>query len=497
MTPTGFGRRALGGTACWIAALAIIAAAAQGSSDRGSVLDLPVAFEVTNTNTSGVPCASDGGAYTVRGHLVGPRSALAGRRPRAVTLYLHGFNVGEFMWRPPGAPELDLAAALARRGHVSLTVDRIGYDSSGHPHGWQSCLGSQADVAQQLVDKLRVGDYAVPGGGPTTFQNVVVAGHDSGATIADIAAYSYQHIDALVHFNWADQGFSETAQNGYVSILPTCASGGQDAEPGPPQRSDPASGPSGYFQFLTDEQIRSDQYNTDPELVNRLMLLWNRNPCQDFVGVPEASQVNIQRIPEIRVPVLYGYTEHEFVWTEEGLAQQAEHYRGSSDLTTVVIRDAGHFPQFSRVASTFHSTIAEWLRSRRLLTAGALTADDCPAANRTIAGGRGDDRLRGTTAPDNLIGRGGRDRLSGAGGDDCLRGNSGRDALQGGYGNDLLAGDSGRDLVVAGRGHDRIQVSDGERDRVRCGPGRDRVRADAFDRLAGCERVRRVSSDRR
>jgi pimeloyl-ACP methyl ester carboxylesterase len=79
-------------------------------------------------------------------------------------------------------------------------------------------------------------------------------------------------------------------------------------------------------------------------------------------------QVNMQRLPEIRIPVLYGYTEHEFVWTQEGLAQQAQHYRNSRDLTTVVIRDAGHFPMFSRVAPTFHSTIAEWLRSRGLVS---------------------------------------------------------------------------------------------------------------------------------
>ena len=470
-------RRTLGAACCWLAAL-LPAAAPEAAA--GAVLELPVAFTVTNTNSSGMPCPSDGAEYKVRGQLVAPRSALEGAGQRAVTVYLHGFNVGGFMWRPPGAPQLDHAAALARLGHASLVVDRLGYDTSGHPHGAQMCFGSQADVVHQLVGKLRRGDYVVSGRRPATFSKVVLAGHDSGAAIADIEAYSYRDIDGLVHLSWADQGFTQTAITGFAELLPTCARGGDAAEQGPPARDDPAGGPRGYVLFLNDAKIRSEQRNTEPRVVDRLSRLWNRNPCGEYALVPEAVRINMQRLPEIRVPVLYGYGEHEFLWTQEGLAEQARHYRNSRDLTTVVSRNAGHFPMFSRVASALHSTVAEWLRSRRLLSAGALTADGCPAANRTTRGGPGADRLRGTPAADNLIGGDGGDRLSGAAGDDCVKGNRGGDRLRGG---------PGRDLIVAGGGRDRIHVADGERDRVRCGGGRDRVRADRFDRLRGCERV--------
>jgi hypothetical protein len=459
---------------CLLAAVSLAVAAPAAAADDGAIVDRPVAFKVTNTNTSGVPCESDGADYTVRGHLVAPRSALEGAGSRAVTVYLHGFNVGGFMWHPPGAPQLDHPAALARLGHVSIVVDKLGYDSSEHPHGSRMCLGSSADVTHQLVEKLRSGDYAVTGGRPTTFSRVVLAGHDSGATVADIEAYSYQDIDALVHFTWADQGFTETAITAYAELLPTCASGGEPAEQGPPARDDPAGGPRGYVLFLNDAKIREEQRNTEPKVVDRLMRLWNRNPCGEYALVPEAVQINRQRLPEIRVPVLYGYGEFEFLWTPEGLAEQAELYRGSRDLTTVVIRKAGHFPQFSRVASVFHSTIAGWLRSRRLLSAGALTADGCPAANKTIAGGRGAELLRGTSARDNLIGRDGRDRRSGGAGADCVRGNRGRDRLRGGDGQDFLVGDSGRDRVSGGRGDDRLEGRSGA-DRLHGGPGRDLV----------------------
>ena len=109
--------------------------------------------------------------------------------------------------------------------------------------------------------------------------------------------------------------------------------------------------------------------------------------------------------------------------------------------------------------------------------------------NDVIAGGGGDDMI---------IGRGGADRLAGEQGDDTLVGSSGADRLTGGDGEDALFGDAGTDRLVGGRGEDRIRgagsndtilAQDGSRDRIRCGPGRDRVVADRLDVIAGdCER---------
>ena len=45
-----------------------------GPVGSASGYDLPVSFQhIKNINDSGVPCESDGGDYTVRGHLTGPR----------------------------------------------------------------------------------------------------------------------------------------------------------------------------------------------------------------------------------------------------------------------------------------------------------------------------------------------------------------------------------------------------------------------------------------
>src|SRR5882724_12894726 len=62
------------------------------------IRELPVAFRVRNTNTSGVPCLSDGLEYVVRGHLVGPTAAFGRRGSGIVTVYLYGWDTGEWNW---------------------------------------------------------------------------------------------------------------------------------------------------------------------------------------------------------------------------------------------------------------------------------------------------------------------------------------------------------------------------------------------------------------
>jgi Ca2+-binding RTX toxin-like protein len=95
-----------------------------------------------------------------------------------------------------------------------------------------------------------------------------------------------------------------------------------------------------------------------------------------------------------------------------------------------------------------------------------------------------------TQHADRLIGTRGRDLLSGLGGADTILGLAGNDLLDGGAGNDTLVGGPGRDTLLGRSGNDVLSVRDGQRDRVSCGPGRDRVLADRSDVVArDCEHV--------
>jgi hypothetical protein len=100
--------------------------------------------------------------------------------------------------------------------------------------------------------------------------------------------------------------------------------------------------------------------------------------------------------------------------------------------------------------------------------------------------------LNGTSKRDRLKGTSGGDRIRGKGGNDRLNGRGGKDCVKGGPGNDRLTGGRDVDTIGGGPGNDRIRARDNVRDRVKCGPGRDRVVADRRDKVArSCDRVRR------
>ena len=130
-------------------------------------------------------------------------------------------------------------------------------------------------------------------------------------------------------------------------------------------------------------------------------------------------------------------------------------------------------------------------------SAGSFTGDE--AANEFVAPQTG--------PPGTLRGNGGDDVLiAGDANADAVDGGAGNDLVEGGFGDDRLVGGAGRDTVNGDRksrcneyscdlivaGSDTIEVRDGEVDSVTCGPGVDRVLADAADVVAAdCENVER------
>ncbi len=119
------------------------------------------------------------------------------------------------------------------------------------------------------------------------------------------------------------------------------------------------------------------------------------------------------------------------------------------------------------------------------------------AGNDTLNGGNGNDNVNGGNGNDNASGGNGNDTLNGGRGNDRLRGGSGNDRLVGGAGRDRLIGGPGRDTLNGGAGNDTIDARDnqktragGKGDKVNCGTGVDRVRANSNDRISrNCEFV--------
>lgn len=329
----------------------IVGAAPSAAAAPPAVLNQPVTFVVQNVNTSGVPCATDGKTYTVSGHLTGPASVLGAAQPKSGTLYLHGLELGEWFWQVP-VDGFNHAVALAERGHVSITVDRLGYGASGHPAGTKSCVGGQASVAHQIVQQLRAGSYG--GTLHPAFSRVALAGHSLGGSIAQVEAFSFKDVDAVAVLSYADVALSASALLTAASWGPTCVLGGKPSAKGSP----------GYAYFTKDQaDYRRNFLAQAPSAV--LSYADPRrsiNPCGDLQSAVPAAVVTGLKAKSIKVPVLLLMGDEDLVFDSARLPVQALLYGGPT--TTKVIPGATHGLTVDRTAAEFRSALEEWLVSQ-------------------------------------------------------------------------------------------------------------------------------------
>ena len=319
------------------------------------IVDVPVKFQVTNVNRSKLACSSDGASYTVAGHLSAPRRALTGGG--AVALYLHEFSFGQFFWRFQ-VSGYDYAKALARAGHASVVVDRLGYDESSHPRGDAVCLGSQADVAHQIVSALRSGNYTTAEGRPARFARVALGAHSVGGVVAEVEAYSFRDVDALVLLAQADQDFTPEVLSVSFQAGLRCGTGGEPADPGgAPGYAYFSASPEGFrhFSFATAEQRVADAATA----------MRNRDPCGDVQSLAAAVATNQANAPSIAVPVLllYGTADPAYQQPQAG-EDQRNLFSGSKDVTLRFFAGQAHALTLERAAPDVQSAAAEWLARR-------------------------------------------------------------------------------------------------------------------------------------
>lgn len=332
--------------------------AAQNPRDdraRTAVTETPISFAVRNVNRSAVACATDGRAYEIRGTLIGPQAALSSPRVRAGTLYLHGLGFGKFFWNFDPVPTYDYAQRLARDGHVSVVVDRLGYDDSGHPVGMDSCLGGQADIANQIVNQLRAGSYTAGGDRPTpALARVVLAGHSVGGLLAQLTAHSFDNVDGLMVFAYSDRVASPAARAALGRVARVCASGGARAEGQP--------GPMGYASLSpTPLAARQALFANDERIVSTAALaLANLNPCGDTGSYMAAVAANIEGVPSIDVPTLLVFGRQDALFPPPAGANQRALLSGAEDVTLVQVR-GGHSLTLQRSAPRVRAAASEWL----------------------------------------------------------------------------------------------------------------------------------------
>lgn len=304
-------------------------AAAAPSRDR--VVEVPVSFTVKNTNNTPVACPSDGKDYTVRGHIVAPRSAL--EHPTAATLYLHAVTWGEYYFAFKGVPGYDFATQLAERGHTSVIVDRLGYGASDRPPGDATCFGSEADVAHQMVQALRNGTYRTGAGEPVRFGRVNIGGSSVGGLTSNIEAYTFKDVDAVINMSWGDVTVTPFTVEESADVLGRCLQGGD------------AGAPANYAAFFKNSRDSFYFHSAMPDVRAAVPAL-NPDPCGQLQSIPAAIATDVALLGTIDVPVQVIFGDADAVFGPQPLAatQQATRYLSSPKVTTTIVPGASHYP---------------------------------------------------------------------------------------------------------------------------------------------------------
>ncbi len=316
-------------------------------------MQIPISFEVRNVNRSKVACASDGATYTVRGHLVAPTQGLRARRLPATTLYLHGLSFGEFFWNFQQAQEYNYAVDEAERGHSSVVIDRIGYNSSDKPNGYQVCVGSRADMAHQMVLALRSGNYHLDGRAAPRFRQVALAGHSYGGQIAQVEAYSFGDIDGLIVLAYADRVQSDRLKANAAYTAKVCAAGGLRVG---------GTGPAGYAPFGPPSGATASLFASSPARVKAAALqLLTIDPCGDTASFTPAVAVDLANLNRITVPVLVVSGDKDALFPPPAGPDQASLFTGSRRVSQTTLTDTAHAFTLEHGQDQLVRTVDRWL----------------------------------------------------------------------------------------------------------------------------------------
>ena len=358
--------------ACTAAAVAFATAqVADADPPPGQVVQIPVTFPVENVNRSVVECGADGQRYEVSGTLTAPVGALDDPG-RAVTLYQHGIAGGEWYWNlPTDDPALDgynHVVEMAERGHVSVSIDRLGYDDSGVPPGVETCIGAQADVTNQIVGQLRAGGYT--GSERPAFEQVVLAGQSNGGLIANLTAISFGGVDGLSVHGWGDLGFTPEADERFLAATGRClvqfAPGAAPGVAAGSATGAPAEVPPGYTYYDdgTEEFLTGNFADAEQAVLDAVVPLQNAHPCGDMSTITLGIYEDLHRLGEVAVPVqvVHGEADERI----QGIDVQSGLYAGA-EVDELVVPGAGHYMGLERRAALVHDDMAAWLTDNGLV----------------------------------------------------------------------------------------------------------------------------------
>jgi pimeloyl-ACP methyl ester carboxylesterase len=239
-----------------------------------------------------------------------------------------------------------------------VTIDRLGYDSSGKPQGLRSCIGGQADIAHQLIGDLKSGHYR--GSLTSKFRRVGLIGHSAGGQIAEVEGYSFKDAAAIGVLAYADQGASPFQLELAKGATEVCDAGGEP--------SDETSGPGGYAKLgQTKQQGREAFFSSAPAKVQfETLNILTANPCGDLASYGSAPATNLAEIGRITVPVLTVQGGKDTLFPVPDVQVQSTLYTGSSSVTYADLPNSAHALTLESEHGRLEAIVAKFLAKNSL-----------------------------------------------------------------------------------------------------------------------------------
>jgi pimeloyl-ACP methyl ester carboxylesterase len=251
---------------------------------------------------------------------------------------------------------------MARLGHAVVTVSLVGYGNTvgeDFPQGNLVCQGGNADAISQVVAHLKSGSYTF-GGAPSgpAFDRVAIFGSSFGGQYVQVAAYSFDNIDALVSLGWADPILPSPVGVQFTgSTALTCFLGGE-------RKYDDGSGPNGYVLRPGDLAVGVQWTDAEPEAEDFWIRSMERDPCGNQTSIPARFVADLSGLSRIKMPVLVvdGTGDELVGWIAPRIL--FDRLTGTTDKTLMLFPGAGHSFFLERRRAEWTRRISGWLKER-------------------------------------------------------------------------------------------------------------------------------------
>ena len=126
-----------------------------------------------------------------------------GQTPQGVQVLVHGITYDHRYWNiaDPAEPDANTYSweyHATQAGYATAAIDRLGSGQSSHPLSTFVDITSNATALHDVVQALRAGDVAAPGGQRVSFSKVALVGHSGGSFTSMIEASRFRDVDAVV-----------------------------------------------------------------------------------------------------------------------------------------------------------------------------------------------------------------------------------------------------------------------------------------------------------